>query len=78
VKRSVFVKFLCRCVYTDEVFPAIAKALDTKIYCDFSQKLRSFGCQSDPELHGMLTRGPRFSAQRPPRFRLGCRYVRTG
>ncbi|KAI0306093.1 DNA repair metallo-beta-lactamase-domain-containing protein [Multifurca ochricompacta] len=41
-------------------FPAIAKALQTKVYCD-SRKAAILRCQSDPELHGMLTTDP-FSA----------------
>ncbi|KAH9008835.1 DRMBL-domain-containing protein [Lactarius hengduanensis] len=39
---------------------AIAKALDSKIYCD-QRKAAILRCQSDPELHRMLTADP-FSA----------------
>lgn len=36
---------------------AIAKALDTKIYCD-SRKAAILRCQSDPDLHALLTTDP--------------------
>ena len=45
--------------YTDDI-PAIANALNTKVYCD-SRKAAILRCQSDPELHEMLTTDP-FSA----------------
>ncbi|KAH9964754.1 DRMBL-domain-containing protein [Russula compacta] len=44
----------------ERIVKAIAKALDTKIYCD-SRKAAILRCQSDPDLHGMLTADP-FSA----------------
>jgi DNA cross-link repair 1A protein len=47
-------------IHADSVFQAIAKALNTAIYCD-SRKAAILRCQSDPELHGMLTSDP-FSA----------------
>ena len=36
---------------------AIAKALDTKVYCD-TRKAAILRCQSDPELHALLTTDP--------------------
>ena len=36
---------------------AIAKALDTKVYCD-SRKAAILRCQSDPDLHALLTTDP--------------------
>ena len=39
------------------VLSAIAKALDSKIYCD-NRKAAILRCQSDPELHDMLTSDP--------------------
>ncbi|KAI0286113.1 DRMBL-domain-containing protein [Russula aff. rugulosa BPL654] len=44
----------------ERIVKAIAKALHTKIYCD-SRKAAILRCQSDPELHDMLTTDP-FSA----------------
>ncbi|KAI0287810.1 DRMBL-domain-containing protein [Russula brevipes] len=44
----------------ERIVKAIAKALHTKIYCD-SRKAAILRCQSDPELHEMLTTDP-FSA----------------
>ncbi|KAH9975691.1 DRMBL-domain-containing protein [Lactifluus volemus] len=44
----------------ERIAKAIAKALNTKIYCD-SRKAAILRCQSDPELHGMLSADP-FSA----------------
>lgn len=38
-------------------YPAIANALRTKIYCD-SRKAAILRCQSDPELHALLTTDP--------------------
>lgn len=37
--------------------PAIAQALHTKVYCDF-RKAAILRCQSDPELHALLTTDP--------------------
>ena len=36
---------------------AIAKALQTKVFCD-SRKAAILRCQADPELHALLTRDP--------------------
>lgn len=36
---------------------AIAQALNTKVYCD-ARKAAILHCQSDPELHAMLTTDP--------------------
>ena len=36
---------------------AIAKALNTKVYCD-TRKTAILHCQSDPELHALLTTDP--------------------
>ncbi|KAH9056723.1 DNA cross-link repair protein pso2/snm1 [Lactarius vividus] len=44
----------------ERIVKAIAKALDSKIYCD-QRKAAILRCQSDPELHEMLTADP-FSA----------------
>ncbi|KAH9072363.1 DRMBL-domain-containing protein [Lactarius deliciosus] len=44
----------------ERIVKAIAKALDSKIYCD-QRKAAILRCQSDPELHRMLTADP-FSA----------------
>jgi DNA cross-link repair 1A protein len=44
----------------DRPFPAIAKAVQSKVYCD-KRKAAILRCQSDPELHEMLTADP-FSA----------------
>ncbi|KAH9988396.1 DRMBL-domain-containing protein [Russula vinacea] len=41
----------------ERIVKAIAKALCTKIYCD-SRKAAILRCQSDPELHRMLTKDP--------------------
>ncbi len=37
--------------------PAIAKALQTKVYCD-SRKTAILRCEADPELHDLLTTDP--------------------
>ncbi|KAI0042294.1 DRMBL-domain-containing protein [Auriscalpium vulgare] len=44
----------------ERIVKAVAKALDTKIYCD-SRKAAILRCQDDPELHAMLSKDP-FSA----------------
>jgi len=44
----------------ERIVKAIAKALDTNVYCD-SRKAAILRCQSDPELHALLTTDP-FSA----------------
>ncbi|KAH9031316.1 DNA repair metallo-beta-lactamase-domain-containing protein [Lactarius pseudohatsudake] len=44
----------------ERIVKAIAKALDSKMYCD-QRKAAILRCQSDPELHRMLTADP-FSA----------------
>ena len=40
------------------VFAAVAKLLNTKVYCD-ARKAAILRCQSDPELVAMLTDNPR-------------------
>jgi len=42
----------------DQLFPAIAHALQTKVYCD-AHKMAILRCQNDPELHALLTKDPR-------------------
>lgn len=39
------------------VLSAIARALQTKVYCD-SRKAAILRCQADPELHDLLTKDP--------------------
>ncbi|KAH9479471.1 DNA cross-link repair protein pso2/snm1 [Psilocybe cubensis] len=41
----------------ERIAKAIARALDTKIYCD-ARKAAILRCQDDPELHSMLTSDP--------------------
>ncbi|TFY72280.1 hypothetical protein EVG20_g712 [Dentipellis fragilis] len=41
----------------ERVVKAVAKALQTKVYCD-SRKAAILRCQADPELHAMLTKDP--------------------
>ncbi|KAI1791850.1 DRMBL-domain-containing protein [Ganoderma leucocontextum] len=41
----------------ERIVKAIAKALDTKVYCD-SRKAAILRCQSDPDLHALLTTDP--------------------
>ncbi|THU92728.1 DRMBL-domain-containing protein [Dendrothele bispora CBS 962.96] len=41
----------------ERIVKAIAKALHTKVYCD-ARKAAILRCQSDPELHAMLTKDP--------------------
>ncbi|KAI8996416.1 DNA repair metallo-beta-lactamase-domain-containing protein [Trametes punicea] len=41
----------------ERIVKAIAKALDTKVYCD-SRKAAILRCQDDPELHALLTSDP--------------------
>jgi len=41
----------------ERIVKAIAKALQTKVYCD-ARKSAILRCQSDPELHAMLTKDP--------------------
>ncbi|KAI0792063.1 DRMBL-domain-containing protein [Abortiporus biennis] len=41
----------------ERVVKAVAKALQTKVYCD-SRKAAILRCQSDPELHDLLTTDP--------------------
>ncbi|VDB99877.1 unnamed protein product [Peniophora sp. CBMAI 1063] len=41
----------------ERVVKAVAKALNTKVYCD-SRKAAILRCQQDPELHAMLTKDP--------------------
>ncbi|KZV74565.1 DRMBL-domain-containing protein [Peniophora sp. CONT] len=41
----------------ERIVKAVAKALDTKVYCD-SRKAAILRCQEDPELHAMLTKDP--------------------
>jgi DNA cross-link repair 1A protein len=49
---------LSRCLPTlTAKLVAIAQALDTKIYCD-ARKAAILRCQSDPELHTLLTTDP--------------------
>ncbi|KAF5355291.1 hypothetical protein D9758_006106 [Tetrapyrgos nigripes] len=41
----------------ERIVKAIAKALQSKVYCD-ARKAAILRCQSDPELHAMLTKDP--------------------
>lgn len=41
----------------ERIVKAIAKALNTKVYCD-ARKTAILRCQSDPELHALLTSDP--------------------
>jgi DNA cross-link repair 1A protein len=57
IVKGIYTYFHCHRRPLTTQYKAIAKALDTKVYCD-ARKAAILRCQSDPELHALLTTDP--------------------